>query len=96
MKKKEVPVISMENAIKGFEAIREQGQAQQREEEQLYKKYKCRRWLIVPEPLYERVLKDKKIKKRDIEKDSCSAYIRTIENLGAYQWVRLYKGSYLN
>jgi hypothetical protein len=91
MKKKDKPIISIENAIKGFEAIEELYQARQKEEEKLYKKYKCRRWLIVPEPIYEELLGDESIKKRDIEEGSCSAYIRTIENLGAFQWVRMYK-----
>jgi hypothetical protein len=98
MKKKEreiledgVSVISIENAIKGFELIKEWDKGLQREEDELYRKYRCRKWLIVPELMYEEVLKDKKIKKRDIEKDSCSAYIQTIENNGAFQWVRLYK-----
>lgn len=78
----------LEEAIK---AIEERDKAGQEKEEELYKKYGCRRWLIAPPSAYEGLLKDESIKKRDIEKDSYSAFIRTIENLGAYQWVRIYK-----
>jgi hypothetical protein len=78
----------MSYIAKALEAFKEADNAQQQAQEKLYNEYKCSRFLVVPEAMYEKLLEDKGIEKRDIEEDQCSAFIPTYEGS---QWVRMYK-----
>jgi hypothetical protein len=81
-------IFSEENLAKGIKTLQGLIEDREKQEEELFEKHGCRRWLIVPEVVFNETKKDKNIKKKDIEENEMTAYIDTIEGK---QWVRLYK-----